>query len=136
MGKAAICKIDAYWKRKRENMLFNSYPFIFLFLPVTAIVYFALNRFRWTVASKTWLALASLFFYGYWNVKYIPLILGSIVFNYGIGRFDFPGASHAALMNSIHSQLMVLPDETTVLPGHGPDTTIGNERNWNPFLRE
>lgn len=68
-------------------MLFNSYPFIFLFLPVTAIVYFALNRFRWTVASKTWLALASLFFYGYWNVKYIPLILGSIVFNYGIGRW-------------------------------------------------
>ncbi|GIO15056.1 peptidoglycan O-acetyltransferase [Cohnella xylanilytica] len=68
-------------------MLFNSYPFIFLFLPVTAIVYFLLIRFRWVVAAKTWLALASLFFYGYWNVKYIPLILASIVFNYLMGRW-------------------------------------------------
>ncbi|RUS48668.1 MBOAT family protein [Cohnella sp. AR92] len=66
-------------------MLFNSYPFIFLFLPVTLIVYFVLNRLRWTVAAKTSLALASLFFYGYWNVKYLPLMLGSIVFNYFIG---------------------------------------------------
>lgn len=67
-------------------MLFNSYVFIFMFWPVTLIVYFALNRFRYTDLSKYWLALSSLFFYGWWNVKYIPLLLGSIVFNYMIGR--------------------------------------------------
>ncbi|WP_027091276.1 MBOAT family O-acyltransferase [Cohnella thermotolerans] len=68
-------------------MLFNSYPFLFLFLPITAIVYFLLLRFRWIVAAKTWLAIASLFFYGYWNIKYVPLILASIVFNYLMGRW-------------------------------------------------
>jgi len=66
-------------------MLFNSYPFIFMFLPVTLIVYFVLNRLRWTIAAKTSLTLASLFFYGYWDPEYLPLMLGSIVFNYLIG---------------------------------------------------
>ena len=66
-------------------MLFNSYAFIFLFLPVTFAVYFILNRKKLTIASKTWLILASFFFYGYWNPIYIPLLLGSLLFNYAIG---------------------------------------------------
>lgn len=66
-------------------MLFNSYIFIFLFLPVTLIVYYFLNNRKLTLASRTWLVLASLFFYGWWNPIYIPLILGSILFNYAIG---------------------------------------------------
>jgi len=74
-------------ERKRDVMLFNSYPFIFVFWPVTAVVYFLLIRFRWTLAAKGWLALASLFFYGYWDYKYVPLILGSILFNYLTGRW-------------------------------------------------
>ena len=60
---------------------------------------------------------------------------GDTLFNYGIGRTDFPGGSYNQLMNSIHTKLMVLPDDTTVYPGHGPDTTIGAERRGNPFLR-
>ena len=59
---------------------------------------------------------------------------GDTLFNYGIGRTDFPGGSHDQLLNSIHTQLMVLPDDTAVYPGHGPDTTIGTERQGNPFL--
>jgi alginate O-acetyltransferase complex protein AlgI len=67
-------------------MLFNSYEYIALFLPVTLLVYFILNYRKLTLASKTWIVLASLFFYGWWNPKYLPLIIGSILFNYAIGN--------------------------------------------------
>lgn len=63
------------------------------------------------------------------------LFSGDTLFNSGIGRTDFPGCSHEELMNSIHNKLMPLPEETIVLPGHGPQTTIGDERRHNPFLR-
>ena len=66
-------------------MLFNSFEFILLFLPLTLLVYFALLRGRLTIAARSWLLAASLFFYSWWNVKYLPLILGSILFNYTIG---------------------------------------------------
>jgi D-alanyl-lipoteichoic acid acyltransferase DltB (MBOAT superfamily) len=66
-------------------MLFNSYEFIFGFLPVTFLVYFYLNRKRLTQASKGWLVFASLFFYSWWNIVYLPLILGSILFNFAVG---------------------------------------------------
>ena len=59
---------------------------------------------------------------------------GDTLFNFSIGRTDFPGCSHAQLMNSIRTKLMTLPDETRVLCGHGPDTTIGFERRRNPFV--
>jgi len=59
---------------------------------------------------------------------------GDTLFNFGIGRTDFPGCSHAQLMDSIRNKLMALPDETVVYPGHGPETTIGSERRMNPFL--
>lgn len=60
---------------------------------------------------------------------------GDALFNFGIGRTDFPGGSYERLMKGIHEKLMVLPDETIVYPGHGPATTIGDERRGNPFLR-
>ena len=66
-------------------MLFNSFEFILAFLPVTLLVYFVLLRQRLTMAAKSWLLFASLFFYSWWNVRYLPLILGSILFNYTIG---------------------------------------------------
>lgn len=66
-------------------MLFNSYEFIFLFLPITFGIYFWLNKKRLTQASKGWMVFASLFFYSWWNVIYLPLILGSILFNFAIG---------------------------------------------------
>jgi D-alanyl-lipoteichoic acid acyltransferase DltB (MBOAT superfamily) len=66
-------------------MLFNSYVFIFLFLPVSLFVYFFLNRKGLAATSKAWLVLASLFFYGWWDVRYLPLIMTSIILNYSIG---------------------------------------------------
>ena len=66
-------------------MLFNSYEYIFLFLPITFGIYFWLNKKRLTQASKGWIVFASLFFYSWWNVIYLPLILGSILFNFAIG---------------------------------------------------
>lgn len=59
---------------------------------------------------------------------------GDTLFNFGIGRTDFPGGNHRQLLNSIAKRLFSLPDDTVVLPGHGPDTTIGEERQGNPFL--
>jgi glyoxylase-like metal-dependent hydrolase (beta-lactamase superfamily II) len=59
---------------------------------------------------------------------------GDTLFNYGIGRTDFPGCSHERLMKSISSKLLSLPQDTVVYPGHGPETTIANEMRGNPFL--
>ena len=67
-------------------MLFNSYEFIFLFLPITLIVYFTLNRFGKNRLAKGWLVLASLYFYSYFNKKYLILIVVSIVVNYFVGK--------------------------------------------------
>lgn len=62
------------------------------------------------------------------------LFTGDVLFAGSIGRTDLPGGNYETLMNSISHQLMVLPDETVVYPGHGPQTTIGRERRSNPFL--
>ncbi len=67
-------------------MLFNSAIYVFLFLPIVFGVYFYLNHKRLTEAGKAFLVLASLFFYAWWNVNYLPLILVSMVVNYTIGR--------------------------------------------------
>lgn len=66
-------------------MLFNSYPYIFLFLPLVLLVYFSLNRRGWSTAGKAWLVWASLFFYSYWNPAYLPLLVSSILVNFLLG---------------------------------------------------
>jgi len=63
------------------------------------------------------------------------LFSGDTLFNYGIGRYDLPGGDYSQLMDSLQTKLMGLPDDTIVYPGHGPDTTIGTERQGNPFLQ-
>jgi glyoxylase-like metal-dependent hydrolase (beta-lactamase superfamily II) len=60
---------------------------------------------------------------------------GDTLFNMGIGRTDGPNGDYDQIIRSIESKLMVLPDQTVVLPGHGPKSTIGQERVANPFLR-
>jgi glyoxylase-like metal-dependent hydrolase (beta-lactamase superfamily II) len=59
---------------------------------------------------------------------------GDALFLGSIGRTDFPGCSHEILINSIKTKLLTLPGDTIVYSGHGPDTTIGQEREFNPFL--
>jgi glyoxylase-like metal-dependent hydrolase (beta-lactamase superfamily II) len=61
---------------------------------------------------------------------------GDVLFKEGIGRTDFPGGSYEALTHSIRQVLFALPDGTTVCPGHGPTTTIGDEKRSNPFLAD
>jgi len=57
------------------------------------------------------------------------------LFQGGIGRTDLPGGDYGMLMRSIRDKLLTLPDDTVVYPGHGDATTIGEERQFNPFLR-
>ena len=65
-------------------MLFNSYIFIFAFLPVVLFGFYQFGKHSHALAAL-WLAAASLFFYGWWDVRYVALLLGSIVFNYTAG---------------------------------------------------
>ncbi|MCJ7812330.1 MBL fold metallo-hydrolase [bacterium] len=62
------------------------------------------------------------------------VVVGDTLFRSSIGRTDLPGSSSEVLLRSIRQSLLVLPDETRVYPGHGPQTTIGVERRGNPFL--
>ena len=62
------------------------------------------------------------------------VLAGDTLFAGSIGRTDLPGGNSRQILDSIMSRLLVLPDETRVIPGHGPATTIGAERNGNPFL--
>ena len=64
------------------------------------------------------------------------LIAGDTLFAGSIGRTDLPGGSYEKIMSSLHTRLMALPDDTDVIPGHGPATTIGTERETNPFLQK
>lgn len=70
---------------------------------------------------------------------YIPqenkLLAGDTLFRDSIGRTDLPGGNSRQILSSIKTKLLDLPDETIVIPGHGLDTTIGRERERNPFLR-
>lgn len=63
------------------------------------------------------------------------VIVGDALFQGSIGRTDLPGGDYATLMASIRDKLLTLPDATVVYPGHGDATTIGEERQLNPFLR-
>jgi len=62
------------------------------------------------------------------------LLAGDTLFAGSVGRTDLPGGDGPMLLRSIHNKLLPLPDETVVIPGHGPKTTIGEERQSNPFL--
>lgn len=64
------------------------------------------------------------------------LIAGDTLFAGSIGRTDLPGGSFDKIMHSLHTRVLALPDDTQVTPGHGPQTTIGNERETNPFLQK
>ncbi|MFN0215929.1 MAG: MBL fold metallo-hydrolase [Saprospiraceae bacterium] len=62
------------------------------------------------------------------------VLSGDVLFYESIGRTDLPGGNHSTLIHSIKTQIFTLPDETVVLPGHGPSTTVRHEREYNPFF--
>ena len=65
-----------------------------------------------------------------------PIVVfgGDVLFAGSVGRTDFPGGSFEQLASHIHAKLFTLPDDTQVLPGHGPVTTIGQEKRTNPYV--
>ena len=89
-------------------MLFNSYVFIFAFLPLVFFVYFFLNKKRLSILAKAFLVSASLFFYAYWSVYYLPILLGSIVFNFLVSKFLAKHQSKAILIFGIVCNLALL----------------------------
>jgi len=66
-------------------VLFSSYEYIFLFLPITFFAYFGLNRLGLEIIGKVWLVAASLFFYAWFNIYYLPILLGTVIVNFGFG---------------------------------------------------
>ena len=72
----------------------------------------------------------------YWLAAEKVVFCGDALFREGVGRTDFVGCDAEVLLRSIRSKLFALPDETVVYPGHGPQTTIGHERRFNPWAAE
>ncbi|MBD3290017.1 MBL fold metallo-hydrolase [candidate division KSB1 bacterium] len=62
------------------------------------------------------------------------LFVGDLIFAGSIGRTDLPGGNYDDLMNSVRTKIFTLPDSTTIYPGHGPETTVGHEKQSNPFF--
>ncbi len=70
----------------------------------------------------------------FYDVERKELFAGDVLFAGSIGRTDLPGGDHALLLRGIREKVLPLPGDVTVFPGHGPDTTVGEERESNPFL--
>lgn len=70
----------------------------------------------------------------FYNEKAKCAVVGDVLFNGSIGRTDLPGGNFDQLINGIRSKLFTLPDETVIYSGHGPATTIGQEKKYNPFV--
>lgn len=70
----------------------------------------------------------------FYNAESKTVIVGDVLFQGSIGRTDLYGGNHELLINNIKSKLLTLPEETVVYSGHGNETTIGNEKNSNPFF--
>lgn len=105
-------------------------PIAETFLPPSGTITFGQNELELIFAPGH--SPAHLCFY-YRNADF--LIGGDVLFRGSIGRTDLPGGNHQQLLDSIVHKLYVLPEETVVYPGHGPETTIGHEKTTNPFIR-
>ncbi len=77
-------------------MLFNSYLFVFAFLPLALVGYFGLNRIKKQALAEYFLIAMSLWFYAYFNISYLPIIVGSVLFNFACGRFFLGGSGQGA----------------------------------------
>ena len=88
-------------------MLFNSYEFIFLFFPTVLLMYFILGN-KLSSMANTWLMLASLFFYGWWSIDYLPLLIGSIIINYLIAGCIIKSRSRISFITGLIFNLGLL----------------------------
>jgi hydroxyacylglutathione hydrolase len=71
----------------------------------------------------------------FYNANAGVVFCGDLIFHHAVGRFDLKGGNYQHLITSIRNRIFTLPDETRLLSGHGPETTVGEERNENPFFK-
>jgi glyoxylase-like metal-dependent hydrolase (beta-lactamase superfamily II) len=90
-------------------------------------------RIRWTVYETPGHSSGHVVFIAE-ELSPVLVLGGDVLFAGSVGRTDFPDSDPEALVRSIREKLFVLPDETVVLPGHGPPTTVGREKRFNPFV--
>jgi hydroxyacylglutathione hydrolase len=72
----------------------------------------------------------------FYNKKEDLVFCGDLIFRHGIGRSDFKGGNYEQLITSIKNRIFILPDNTRLISGHGVETTVGEEKRENPFLKE
>ncbi|QXV66476.1 MBL fold metallo-hydrolase [Mucilaginibacter achroorhodeus] len=108
---------------------YDASPLPDTFLPETGTIIFGDTTLELIFAPGH--SPASLCFY---DKKDNILIGGDVLFRQSIGRTDLPGGNYSTLIKSIEEKLFALPDDCTVYPGHGPETTIGFEKQHNPYL--
>jgi hydroxyacylglutathione hydrolase len=113
------------------NMPFDNYTGEYIFLKPGDIL--KLGKDELKVLFTPGHSPASICFY---CEKESFVIGGDVLFKQSIGRTDLPGGDFDTLINSIKTQLFVLPDETKIYSGHGPVTSIGHEKKYNPFLSQ
>lgn len=91
-------------------MLFNSYPFIFLFLPVVLAGFYLCSTLKQSTLAKAWLLVASLAFYSYWDIRFLPILISSILFNFAMGNaiYSLDKFKKAALLIGISCDLLLL----------------------------
>lgn len=90
----------------------------------------SLGEYKFTVIETPGHTPGGVCFYGEGMV-----LAGDTLFQESIGRTDFPRSSYDDLIDAVRTKLFALPEETVVYPGHGPETTIGHEKHYNPFVR-
>jgi len=111
------------------NMPFDNYTGEYIYLKENDIVKFGDDELK--VIEAPGHSPGHICFY---CVKQHFIISGDVLFNRSIGRTDLPGGNHQTLIKNIREKLFILPEETKVYSGHGPETTIGEEKKYNPFL--
>ena len=128
-GEAEMLKL-APLSGERWGLPFDNYQGPLHFLAEGDIIYLGDEELK--IIFTPGHSPASICFY---SEKHKILIVWDVLFRESIGRTDLPGGNHAQLLKSIREQLFILPDDVIVYPGHGMATTIGYEKQHNPFLQ-
>jgi len=127
-GELEVLSVVPVWA-EQTGMRYELSPLPDVFLPETGTVSFGNTTLELIFAPGH--SPAHLCFY---NRKDNILVGGDVLFRGSIGRTDLPGGNHLLLLKNIEEKLFTLPGDCVVYPGHGPETTIGYERDTNPFF--
>jgi hydroxyacylglutathione hydrolase len=128
VGEMAVMEAMPVWAQQ-SGIRYELSPLPDVYLPETGSISFGNTTLELIFAPGH--SPAHLCFY---DKEDSILIGGDVLFRGSIGRYDLPGGNQAQLLKNIEEKLFVLPDHCTVYPGHGPETTIGYERETNPFF--